>query len=937
MTNEIQGMVDYNPVMEIIDKVIDNDQKIYFFSRKQSPGRSLIIDDRFTRNIDSWVLTGTDARHTAQFFFNETSTEIPFKNIEQDKIIKDSFDLESSDIMKYYNIKGVYDNQNTVIQVANRKGDIFEYRVYSITEIMGKKELELITRGFTDVDAYKQNFAFGEDFEYGHVSLITSVRMPNFQFKSEEFQFEFIEKNGEIIDEKKYNKIFKSLDNPRGDIKRLNTFNQIVTLRLMLDVFDKKGLKSFQPKINKVLNFYLPENIGLDSINCYQLEDIQFIRFPDPEKKEYQIWTYPFHTEGISSNKADPLNLWTYNVLVTYQHGNSSIINGYEAIDMGLSTDEVSNRRRIATDANIQEVSSLLIISEEGLTTDKVKQIHTEYYDRIFTHLKSKWDKIFKRYKELYKPKPIDENFFAILFIQKYFIINTSASSNLRELVPNNPIKVIAFFEEVFGSFDNFFGENRLSKFIATIASFDSIPFTWNNKRLEKGTYSLKSLRNIKPYGFDIISYFMPSELYNKIISAHSQSKRWYNGKQLVIINDSKTKHAWKKKTRVFIEQLVFSKQITGKITVIDYQDKFQGMLWRRLANEVSHFIKYSEFEKDIEVDKKKSTTTQPSNSSIKIFPGNYVTNAKSGNGIAQNISSVNTDNTVFVEYAVTKREIRFKDTTYSLGAFDTRQWYNLIYKYTGKYIAFISKVHLKKLKEYYGKDLLLLEDFIEDPEFNNSMKRMHYDYLFMPVSNYGECHTSKAITFLVREFFSHIYSKPTLKNEHESIVWDTFFRIMNSFNSEIFNVFTPFMDFLYKEEALGTTIRTYHEIEGILLRKILIRPSSSYHTSSRYIDRYIYSKIDEPEELPIMIERITDFGKTHEEVTRRLFNTNNDIFNFGVFLSEFENLLLSSNMLNLSKEETEKKFNLFYAAWLSRWQLTVDIINDSYQIVKKG
>jgi hypothetical protein len=289
VTNEIQGMVDYNPVMEIIDKVIDNDQKIYFFSRKQSPGNLPMIGDRVNRNIDSWVLTGTDARHTSPFFFNEASIEIPFKNIEQDKIIKNSFDLESSDIMKYYNIKGVYDNPNTVIQVVNRKGDIFEYRVYSITEIIGKKELKLITHGFTDENVYKQNFAFGEDFEYGHVSLITSVRLPNFQFKSEEFQFEFIEKNGEIIDEKKYNRIFKSLDNPRGDIKRLNTFNQIVTLRLMLELFDKKGLKSFQPKINKALNFYLPENIGLDSISCYQLEDIQFIRFPDPEKKNIRF------------------------------------------------------------------------------------------------------------------------------------------------------------------------------------------------------------------------------------------------------------------------------------------------------------------------------------------------------------------------------------------------------------------------------------------------------------------------------------------------------------------------------------------------------------------------------------------------------------------------------------------------------------------------
>jgi ribonucleotide reductase alpha subunit len=40
--------------------------------------------------------------------------------------------------------------------------------------------------------------------------------------------------------------------------------------------------------------------------------------------------------------------------------------------------------------------------------------------------------------------------------------------------------------------------------------------------------------------------------------------------------------------------------------------------------------------------------------------------------------------------------------------------------------------------------------------------------------------------------------------------------------------------------------------------------------------------------------------------------------------------------MLNLSKEEKQKRFNLFYAAWLDRWQMTVDIINKQYELIQK-
>jgi hypothetical protein len=41
--------------------------------------------------------------------------------------------------------------------------------------------------------------------------------------------------------------------------------------------------------------------------------------------------------------------------------------------------------------------------------------------------------------------------------------------------------------------------------------------------------------------------------------------------------------------------------------------------------------------------------------------------------------------------------------------------------------------------------------------------------------------------------------------------------------------------------------------------------------------------------------------------------------------------------MKNLSKEDADKKIGLFYASWLDRWQMIVDLLNKNYEISEGG
>jgi hypothetical protein len=407
----------------------------------------------------------------------------------------------------------------------------------------------------------------------------------------------------------------------------------------------------------------------------------------------------------------------------------------------------------------------------------------------------------------------------------------------------------------------------------------------------------------------------------------------------LIIINNSGTKQSWKKKTRKFVKDAIASRQFTGYISIIDYEDKFQGMLLRRLTNEISSFINYSDFEKGIPIESKKKVKEIQVDHKIKYYPGFYVRDSRPGDGKQLTISNINPKTTIFVEYVVTRRLFTFKEKEYSFGDFDVTQWSNFLSTYAKKNLLFVSKANLKKIKDFHKDEIVLLDEYVDSDEFKEIMSSIHRDYIFIDKASVALNPTINVISFLVREFLGNIY--PVLFNLDErarSIIWDAFFRILNSLRPEIVYTLKPFMNFLYQLDIKNSQfIRSKYDIESRLSKKILRRPAPNTFDSKAIVDNYIYSKIEEPEELPILLERMTIFSKAYSELISERDLSNEKLFGFESFIRELNDLLIYSNMKNLSKEDADKKIGLFYASWLDRWQMIVDLLNKNYEISEGG
>jgi hypothetical protein len=929
MIKQYSGIKNYNPIFNLIELAVNNRHKIYAFHTKFTPLRNYGAIEKIKQNTDGHLLTGNQAGHYLDIRINKINIEIPF-DINQSSVLSENFDITKTEINEYLNIPDIYEDNNLVIQVATRKAQFFEIRNFRIIETINGKKLVLDSQGTITEETYKENYNFGT--EYGHVTLNVNLNLPNF-YIYDNFKFKLKSTDNLIIDEKTYR---ESMINNPNDIRiQFLVASKIINLYIIFKLLDFKGINDMPNNLEDYLNFYIMSLTNNNSMDLFCMSEIDFESFPDLNKEIYKAYTSPDNNDTVLYNQADALNKFSYNVLFTLGKEGYRIINGFETLDFGRTKEESDLHIDIARQARFKTTDiSLIFPKKTELEEEEISALHKDLYDNIMNDLKEKWEKTFKVYKRLFNPKPVDENFFAVLFMQKYFIPSVGIGRQLSDLSDSSLIPIISFFEKVIGNFEDFFGDNKLSKYTETIASLNVVPYSWA-RRLERDYYNLNSIKSPGYYNINIISNFFPAQSFFEVNHRGSNRDRWASRKNLVIVNDSGTKVAWKKKTRVFLENLTSNNNNIGHISIIDPTDKFQLLLIKRLANESSIFLLYSDFANDVQLSGDKKEKKAISTETIKYYTAASFGSPSRHNGTVINIDNIDLSDKIFLEFSTTKKMIYTQWGNMPIdSSYQKKFWQTIFKKYNNKSIYLVSKNHLKKLREAYPDEVITLEEFIQTDEFREGVSEIHSSYLFVPTKrsiNQDILPFVRNFTrFIIKEFIKPIFefrvrdSHPF--NNGRYILSDIFEMVIRSLPDEIKQSINYLMSL--RDPNTQYINNSIYNLEHAILSRIIQEP-----TITGTLDYEIFRRIPDNDERELIYSTLSALGEGI--IHRSNLYLGDTFFMMKSFIEDVSNLLVDSNMLNLPIEERNIQINTLMYSWLQRWNNKIDFIKLVYEQYK--
>jgi len=914
----ISGTSDYLGIFKLLEKVQLDNKKIYFFEAKSSARN--IRGSSYTAPY--YLLTADRAAHDKRGQSNNTSiVEIPL-NIDQSEILNKTFKIEDTELNDYLVSECMAGEP--IIQVATKNKDIFAIKNFKINESIQGKVLNLDTQGEITEKLYKENYAFGS--EYGHVSLIFSVHIPNYYFNIKEFDFN-MQNLGILADHEIYEKFCKLSKYSNHLLSRNAPLFKTMTLKILNEILYKKGLIE---RIDLDNIIYFQDFNERESFYPYHsLNELEITRYPDFKKENYEIISDLKYEEFFKKNFSDPLNRFSYNMMIAKLNDQIIHVNSFETLDFGRSKED-NERKLILAKRMVPSIEFLtLSIPNKPITLEEIQEINADLYGNILSFYKAKWEKVIKKYRSLYKPKPVDENFLALKFIQKYFIINSSHANEYKHFTKSF-FPIIDYFNETYGSFDDFFGTNQISKFFDILFNVSDTPYIFSNGRLEKETLSLKAIKERKEYYYSKAEMFYPSYSDASFISsvAYKEAKcsKYDN---YIIINDSGTTQAWKNKTRIFASRL--KKNGANLVTIIGTTDKFELMMLKKLKKLASHVILYSDFEGSIDI-KPTSKKREFLPETVSIYTGTGIINTKSGESFAKKMDSFNMESSLFVEFHVTKKEFIFRGSPYPIRDLSTEFLIPMLEKYPKKKIYFLSKSELKKIKQFYGEETILLENYIETEEFQNEMAKIYDDYFVYSKSEL--LNMSKFEEILAYEFIGPTLEyNQTIKDflPNKNFCWDYTNMLIQSLPEEVISII---YDILLKvpEYFLKRINSDTFKADSYAVRTAV--RSTFMHEPEGSIGKIIYSKIKAPYDIKERTRILSKFEKSYLGIKSKniIHRHSQNFFKLDILFERIMDLLYTSNMKNLNNEEVNELLNNLIRGELSTMNIKFQLLEEAYQ-----
>jgi len=901
MKTELIGKYGFNQVIDLIKKTYKMNSKIYFYDRKESILRGWHKEYNFQKQ---WTLTGDNIKESEKNV-GKVRFEIPL-DLKQNIVNNLDLDFESSQLFEIINNFKMIDNKNTFIQTAVKKRNDFEIKVFKIVKGINGYHLIIMAINSIDEKQYKKNFGFPNN-EYGHVSIGGVVDIPPFVFKDVFKKSKLIHTNTREIQKISEDSIEKVLKLFKANIYNTNYADIRFSAKALILAFNLKFLINITDANNKQLITKEESDVAYFNINLSTgITYLPFKSFNIDENIDFNVPEFDIYVLTIKSifktdNLSGALHKNSYNYYGQIVDNTLDTIGFYEILNFNKNKETAKPYLFLFNEVRIPTVEAKFIFNgsmpyEKKDIQNKLTIINEGLQDKI----KNKWEKILEVYKRIKNPSNLEISFLALYFIKKYFIIIPNQNYRIDNHFTNNSLNPIkSFFDSVYGKYEDFFGVDYVSAFIERVSTFNINPTTVINNRIEKAHFNLNTLKRGDAH--QIGQYFYPKSILFQV-SAKSKSKGVSN---IIIINDSGTKVAWKAKIRKFIKNKADTTINAFHNIILTPSDKIQMRLLLHVFNSSSYIIKYSDFQKDINIKKSsfktsdidKKITCYGINSNQKVYP------------IKKELQTFD-ENDIIIEYLPSKKLFIYKGKNYNLYDFCPETIKRLISRITPYSIYIVPGKTYKILK---NKNIKTLENYI-DNDLEKDFSDFHSIFNVFPytdLSNVYIQHITKVFRDLFRYPLMQIKDKKkfsTIKNRQEEVKYH------NEINDLIFMI--------YRELPID-----FKKTFGLLLTKNITSLDTFIIRNNTGALGEIFKKIEvHPDE-----KHYLNAGKiitNNIEYFRRKPNRYSPLnyIDFGTIHTEYIELLIKNNMLNINKDESDKILKYFK-------QLNYNILNNNLKI----
>jgi hypothetical protein len=877
------GLNGYTDIFNLLKKVDENNDKLTFFSNRAPVSRNYNISNGINSNSDKHAMTSNNMGHDNS---HQSSTNIDIMfDIPQDNILKKDFNITDTPIKEYLELPGIL-NENTHLQVVKKIGLIYELKNFQILKTAEDYQLKYTSGCSIKESIYQTNFP-GDENANGRVALITCIKTIPFSFNSNELSFYITNGTTLINTNKIYNNFLKtstSIHEPEAN----STVCILANLIAFLNLVEDETLE-FSDNFLDNISFYYNEGNRLTSVfKKYNASNLVFEKIPSKNKNSFEI--IKNLEDSYNQNYADPMNRYTYDSIIIKNENNLSIVESHEYLTFNLNKEEIITRGQILKNSSNVNLNSKLYLIKDMHDDKELHEKIKELYDNTLSHLKDKYDKSFTRFNNIFNPTPFQKDAFNILFIQKYFLIPLENANNLLQFVDNSLVPIIAFFEKVFMQYSEFFGENYISKFMESLTSLNLKPLEWSNNRISKGYTNLKNIKSSDKFNSqEIANYYNFNDRY-----LDTGYKSWYTigNPQLTLINDSGNKNAWKKSTREFLKQ---NSRNFSKIRILDPVDKFQLMVLKRLAQNANHFLLWSEVAAEYKQQPAKIKKNLGQDL-ITVATASSYSHLSKIETFKRKIENIEPEKTLFVEFSITKRLMRFNNNDYNLNRFNIKLWDKIFNSYFDKEIIQTSKVNLKKLNEVYPGEIRMLDDFVNSDDFLEGISDIESDYILAVLPTREITFISGAFRVIGREFIEHfLYLVKNRKINNDVDFAGYISLLIEELPSNIKKA-------ILKTFALsrGKKYTSYYQFGYDMDSRLLA-------ISGNAIDDFILNRIPRTEDNDSISKGLYELSAIRNNPSYSLTGHNiNSVFKLENFIVNLNDLLETSNMLNLSIEEVQ-------------------------------
>ena len=767
--------------------------------------------------------------------------------------------LEKTNLLNFCKYSSIVDDKNTaVLKIVPEKD---QYRISYYTFNKDTNNFYFLQKTSEKLfNSFKVEKLIGNSFlDKKGLYLTTNFYLPRFLFTKAKYKIDQIMFSDGWMNS-------SDLFRPKKLIKSriLTDRNTSIFLHHITELFGFKTLiyllQELYPDVPKDVDTYLKTSFFMEQdiskpesfLDAFSFENIQIdyeltsrndiLYIGDISKHILSFNFYNFFKKNI----IDPFSYGMYSFLIS--NGKSSF--AYENFaNNTLSREQLYTHKSYVNNVEITALPSFIII-EPG---DNLQEIIQDFENQYFDEMKLKWERIY-RFWDTYFPNNELVKYMLALHYSVDYLLPTIYST--RQF----------FYNLSTQSFSNF-SLNEIDYFASEVFDF------WNYFDLDQAYFQqlIKGIKSLKTEAYHTQKLIsgniriekaiwlgygqnQDSDIFNKIIPYHKypfyfETNSFYFGslkgttfkeiEKAILIDDTNKKTTWKNIAKYAIKTLELE---NSSVIIL----RFENILYQKMAKKIfknspSVFFLSDFQEEERENRKLKTKKTIVNKNKLEEIPAinlNVASNSQASKLTPVPIPLRNIDisdpetylreNLLFLTYIGNKQSVEFQGQKYLISnnynrenAVNISYWMRFCKTVFNRDLLLISSRGLKQLKNDYGENVITLENFVNNINYDDYQIDFDQNYFYVKTENDANLINVLSYYFMesvefynTRRFhpFTYDYIQKWIRNyEVLKEVEDKYFSVIKRMPSEIQAIFEQLTFILFYSRNYRQTTHTFY------------------------------------------------------------------------------------------------------------------------------